>query len=194
MIHVGNYSWWATPELMSHLDSLETGVTVLYDPDRWTGHPILDKYRKLAEPGYSKRTDWFQQFFKFSPEMVDLELKIPELPKSRKNIFWWIIKLRPGQIQPMHIDPHLTGAINPVRYTMFLQDWQPGHIFVYDDKILTNYKAGDVYEWSDPMVEHGVSNIAYETRYTVQIAMHDELVDGFIGGSDHGEKSSKGTA
>jgi hypothetical protein len=168
---------------MNHLKSLDGGVTTIWDPDRWTGHPILEKYKNLARTGYSQRKDWFQQFFKFSPDMLNHNIAIPELPKSRKVIIWWIVKLGPGQIQPMHIDPHLTGAINPVRYTMFLQDWQPGHIFVYHDEMISNYKAGDVYEWDDPMVEHGVANIGYETRYTVQIAMHDELVNGeFIGG------------
>jgi hypothetical protein len=56
---------------------------------------------------------------------------------------------------------------------MFLQDWEPGHIFVYDDKIATNYKAGDMFEWSDPMTVHGPANIGYHTRYTLQITMYD---------------------
>ncbi len=73
----------------------------------------------------------------------------------------------------MHIDPQLTEVSNPVRYTMFLQDWEPGHIFVYDDKIAVNYKAGDMFEWSDPMIVHGPANIGYNTRYTLQITMYD---------------------
>ena len=76
-------------------------------------------------------------------------------------------------MQAMHIDPHLVEVANPVRYTMFLQDWEPGHIFVYDDQMLSNYKAGDLYEWSDPMIVHGVVNIGFNNRYTLQITMHD---------------------
>jgi hypothetical protein len=56
---------------------------------------------------------------------------------------------------------------------MFLQDWEPGHIFVYDDKIAANYKAGDMFEWSDPMTIHGPANIGYNTRYTLQITLFD---------------------
>jgi hypothetical protein len=76
-------------------------------------------------------------------------------------------------MQAMHIDPHLLDVKNPVRYTLFLQDFEPGHIFVYDDKLMSNYKSGDMYEWSDPMIVHGVTNISYKTRYTLQITLHD---------------------
>ena len=77
------------------------------------------------------------------------------------------------QFQAMHIDPQLTEVGNFVRYTMFLQDWEPGHIFVWDDQYISNYKAGDMYEWSDPMTVHGPANIGYNTRYTLQITMYD---------------------
>jgi hypothetical protein len=181
---IGNYSWWVTDDLMNYLESLTSGVTTIWDPDRWTGHPVLEKYKKLAEPGYSIRKDWFQQFFKQSPAMQEREIDIPTLPEMRKEVFWWIVKVSPGQIQPIHIDPHLTTAVNPLRYTMFLQDWQPGHIFIYGtDSMIENYKKGDVFLWEDPMMEHAVANIGYETRYTVQIAMHDALEGEFIGGS-----------
>ena len=56
---------------------------------------------------------------------------------------------------------------------MFLQDWEPGHIFAYDDKMLSNYKAGDLYEWSDPECVHGPTNIGYTPRLTLQITLHD---------------------
>ena len=38
-------------------------------------------------------------------------------------------------MQAMHIDPHLVEVKNPLRYTMYLEDYHPGHIFVWDDKI-----------------------------------------------------------
>jgi hypothetical protein len=76
-------------------------------------------------------------------------------------------------MQAMHIDPHLLDVSNPIRYSMFLEDFKIGHIFVYDDKILTGYKAGDVYEWSDPMCVHGCINIGFDTRYTMQVTYHD---------------------
>jgi hypothetical protein len=108
-----------------------------------------------------------------SKEMQDFNFTLPAVPEKRSNINWWFVMLYPGEFQAMHIDPQLTEVKNPVRYTMFLQDWEPGHIFVYDDKIAANYKAGDLFEWSDPMTVHGPANIGYRTRYTLQITMYD---------------------
>jgi hypothetical protein len=105
--------------------------------------------------------------------MQDFTIVLPDFPEKRTYCQWWFIKLLPGQMQPMHIDPHLVEVENPIRYTMFLEDFTPGHIFVYDDKIMSNYKAGDVYEWSDPMTIHGVVNIGFTTRYTLQVTYHD---------------------
>jgi hypothetical protein len=105
--------------------------------------------------------------------MEGYDFVYPELPETRKHAPWWFVKLYPGEFQAMHIDPHLTEVSNFVRYTMFLQDWEPGHIFAYDDKMLSNYKAGDLYEWSDPECIHGPANIGYNTRLTLQITLHD---------------------
>ena len=173
MKYLGNYAGWITSELMTHLKTADGDCVPVWQPDRWQGHPLLDEFREKARPGYSNGKHNFQQFQNKSQDMQSFKFELPDLPNSRKYIFWWFIKLLPGQMQTMHIDPHLIEVADPVRYTMFLEDWQPGHIFTYDDKIITNYKAGDLYEWSDPMTLHGVVNIGYTTRYTMQITMHN---------------------
>ena len=73
----------------------------------------------------------------------------------------------------MHIDPFLVEVKRPVRYSLFLQDFTPGHIYVYDNKMISDYKKGDLYEWSDPMCIHGCANIGFNNRYTFQITLHD---------------------
>ena len=114
---------------------------------------------------------------------------MPDLPIVKENVWWWFVKLNPGELQLMHYDMHILGAmhtdnqflevsnttpvINPVRYTMYLQDWEPGHAFVYQDKINVNYKKGDIFEWSEAELLHGVVNLSYRPRYTLQITMHD---------------------
>lgn len=173
MRYVGNFKEWITPELMNHLKSHDGDLTPVWQPDRWQGHPLLDQFRELARPGYSANKHDFQQFNQKSKDMENFNILLPEFPEKRKYCFWWFVKLLPGQMQAMHIDPHLVEVQNPVRYTMFLKDFEPGHIFVYDDKMISNYKIGDVYEWSDPMIVHGVVNIGYSTRYTLQVTMHD---------------------
>jgi len=173
MKYIGNYRDWITDELMNHLRTRDGDTAYVWQPNRWQGHPLLDKFRELARPGYAHKNHDFQQFNRNSIDMQGFEIVLPDLPEKRNRCFWWFVKLLPGQMQAMHIDPHLVEVDNPVRYTMFLQDFEPGHIFVYDDKMLSNYKAGDVYEWSDPMIVHGVVNIGYNTRYTLQITAHD---------------------
>ena len=173
MKYIGNFANWIAPELMEHLKTHEGDYTPVWQPDRWQGHPLLDEFREKARPAYSKKTPMFHQFNANSKDMQEFNVNLPDLPEKRSRCFWWFVKLLPGEMQAMHIDPHLIEVANPVRYTMFLQDWEPGHIFVYDDKMLSNYRAGDLYEWSNPMIVHGVVNIGFNNRYTLQITMHD---------------------
>lgn len=173
MRYIGNYKDWITTELMNHLQTHEGDLRNVWQPERWQGHPELDRFRELCRPGYSDGRGKFHQFNLMSPDMKDFPIVLPELPEKRNRIFWWFVKLNPGEMQAMHIDPHLVDVKNPVRYTMYLQDYIPGHIFIWDDKISANYKAGDLYEWSDPMIVHGCVNISFEARYTLQITMHD---------------------
>lgn len=173
MNYIGNYANWITTELMTHLETHEGDITPVWQPERWTGHPLLEEFREMARPVFSKNTPLFQQFNPRSADMKDFKVVLPNFPETRKHCHWWFVKLHPGQMQAMHIDPHLVDVKNPVRYTMYLQDYHPGHIFIWDDHISANYKAGDVYEWSDPMIVHGCVNISYKTRYTLQVTMHD---------------------
>ena len=171
MEFVKNYADWITPELIQYITINDGDTVPVWQPERWKGHPILDEARDRARSGYEHRNHNFQQFNSKTPGMIKFDL--PIIDGDIRQQLWWIIKLYPGQMQAMHIDPHLIDVKNPKRYTMFLQDWQPGHIFTWGDKMLSNYKAGDMYKWSDPMCYHGVVNIGYNTRYTLQITTVD---------------------
>ena len=174
MEFIGNYkNWIIENSIIEMLENKKGDTTPVWQPDRWNGNQTLDHYRELARPGYSCNKFFFHQLNSDSEEMQDYKFIYPNLPKERNNKLWWFVKLYPGEFQAMHVDPHLTEVKNFVRYTIFLQDWMPGHIFVYDDKILTNYKAGDTYEWNDPECIHGPANIGYTPRLTLQITLHD---------------------
>jgi len=168
---VKNYASWITPAFMEHITENDGDTVPVWQPNKWQGHPMIDQARERARDGYSHSNHTFQQFDNTTIGMMDFTL--PKIDSDDREQWWWIIKLLPGQMQTMHFDPHLLKCINPIRYTMFLQDWQPGHIFTWDDKMLANYKAGDLYRWTDPMCYHGVVNIGYETRYTLQITTVD---------------------
>ena len=174
MKFIGNYVNWITDQkILEHLAACQGDKTPVWQPDRWSRHPILEQFKELARPGYSNNKHFFHQMNPSSSEMQNFKFTLPDLPQKRNKINWWFVMLYPGEFQAMHIDPQLTEVKDPVRYTVFLQDWDPGHIFVYDDKISVNYKAGDAYEWSDPMTVHGPANIGYKVRYTLQITMFD---------------------
>lgn len=170
---IKNERSWITNELMYYLSTHSGDCIPVWQPERWHGHPTLDRFREMARPFFEKETPYFQQFDGNTQGLDDLNIRLPVLPKTRKHCFWWFIKLLPGQMQTMHIDPHLVDVSNPVRYSMFLQDYIPGHVFVFDDFMATNYRAGDIFEWSDPECVHACVNVSYEPRYTLQITMHD---------------------
>lgn len=172
MYFIKNYKEWVNDDIISYLDSLTTGEVEV-------GHVrVSDTLKSERDPITLK--PW-NQWFDFMEEMKSKGIDLPEMPVQRQNTSWWIVRLKPGQFQPIHVDPHLLGSINPKRYTIFLQDYEPGHIYIYDEnKIAVNYKAGDLYEWDekDYYKLHGAANISYKTRYTVQICMHDGIPEG----------------
>ena len=107
MDYIGNYKSWITPELMNHLETHEGDTTPVWQPDRWQGHPILDQFREMARPGFAHKSHDFQQFNAGSNDMQSFKIVLPSLPKTRSRCHWWFVKLLPGQMQAMHIDPHL---------------------------------------------------------------------------------------
>jgi hypothetical protein len=174
MNYLGNYSSWIKDEgIIEHLLKCKGDPVPVWQPDRWQGNALLEKFTEMSRPGYSNKHHIFHQLNPKSLEMKNFKFDLPNITIQRKHVNWWFVILYPGEFQAMHIDPQLTEVNNSVRNTMFLQDWEPGHVFVWDDKYIANYKAGDMYEWSDPMTVHGPANIGYNTRYTLQITMYD---------------------
>lgn len=191
MEYVGNQKEYITDELMNILKTREGDRVPIWDPQRGHGHPLLEQLTKdgLSWFGQDMPKQYFSVYNAKSNDMKDYNFVLPKLPVIGKNVFWWFVKLNPGELQLMHYDMHVLGVFhednnfskvtktvdlkNVRRYTMFLQDWQPGHIFTYKDQMVANYKAGDIFEWSDPELLHGVANISFNPRYTLQITSHD---------------------
>ena len=172
MRYIGNYQEWITPELLNILLNNDGEVTPVYQPDKWSGRPDYDDARKeLESAGYPAGNHYFCQYTKDTECLQHLDIKMPF--DIDRVYHWWIIKLNPGQMQPMHFDPHVKLVENCKRYTMPLADYVPGHVFVYDDYLLKNYRAGDMFEWDDSSCYHGVVNISYTPRLTLQISIHD---------------------
>lgn len=89
-------------------------------------------------------------------------------PWFTNNYHWWITKLYPGQYMPMHTDPH-THERPCKRYWMPLQDYHPGHVFIYENELVKDYKKGDVYSYNSSQDMHGAANIGHIPRLILQV-------------------------
>ena len=120
------------------------------------------EYARYKEAGYNlNAVNWWVY------EKDDVTFNISP-PWIKGNYHWWITKLTPGQFMPMHTDPH-THDKDCKRYWIPLQDYHPGHIFVYGDQMITGYKKGDVYEYYNSQDMHGAANIGHIPRLVLQI-------------------------
>jgi hypothetical protein len=81
--------------------------------------------------------------------------KLTQPPWTDEKFFYWFMKYQPGMICPVHVDNSPYNSKTDSRYTvynryvMLLQDYIEGHIFVYNNKLITNYVKGDVYKYVD---------------------------------------------
>ena len=96
------------------------------------------------------------------------------LPEKRLVSFLNTLKLEPGYIDYTHTDKFLCDFIEPVKYLMFLNDWTIGHILTYNDKMISNYKAGDLYQIdNDQSIAYCLANIGYNTLNILEINLHN---------------------
>ena len=125
------------------------------------------EYQKALSAGY-KSTDTY--FYMFDKSNTSFNL---ELPFINKKHHWWITKMLPGNFMPMHIDPHALYQKNSERYWMPWQDYCPGHIFLYEDQFVSNYKKGDLYKYSESSALHGAANIGHVPRIILQVSTYE---------------------
>jgi len=103
-----------------------------------------EEYARAREAGYSEDAIYFWMFDK-----DNVNFDIPQPPFIDGKFHWWITKMMPGNFMPMHVDPHTTYQKNSQRYWIPLQDWEPGHIFIYENSMMADYKAGDIWMYTD---------------------------------------------
>ena len=133
-------------------------------PRDWPASTAVEsgEYRRAKEAGYNlNEVHWWVY------EESDLNVKIdPPWCQGRTN--WWITKLTPGQYMPIHTDP-FTHYESCKRFWVPLQDFELGHIFIYKNDLVKDYRAGDVYEYDNSQDYHGAVNIGYSPRVVLQV-------------------------
>ena len=121
------------------------------------------EYAKAKEAGYDLNSVHWWVY-----EKDDVSFDIEDLPFINGEYHWWITKLYPGQFMPVHTDPH-THDRKCKRSWIPFQDYQPGHIFLYKDTLVTNYLKGDVYSYFNEQDSHGAANIGHTPRIVLQV-------------------------
>lgn len=133
-------------------------------PRDWPAFNAVEsaEYQRAEEAGYDlTAVNWWV----YEQQDVSFDIKPPFVSGE---YHWWITKLYPGQYMPMHTDPH-THDRSCIRYWCPLQDYHPGHIFIYNDTIITKYKKGDVFVYENEQDMHGAANIGHIPRVVLQI-------------------------
>lgn len=154
MIYLGNYADWIRPEWVDYLMN-NTGYPR-------PGNKILEnsfeenQNQSVANNGYAEQVYWY----KFTPENFPFDLT----PPFGKAKLWWFVKLLPGNLIPLHRDQEEEVGNQTNLYWMSLADYEPGHMFVCKDELLTNYKKGDLYQLDHANDLHGSCNIGFTPR------------------------------
>lgn len=167
MQYIGNYKDWIDPKWVNFL-LVERGDGRPKEGQKPDSPEMELEYQKARDAGYKDDEIYFWMF-----DEKNVNFKLPKPPFVDGNFHWWATKMLPGQFMPMHIDPHTLIENNSKRYWMPLQDWEPGHIFMYKDQVITNYKAGDVWSYEDSNAIHGAANIGYTPRIVLQVSTYD---------------------
>jgi len=123
---------------------------------------VYDTYARSIQAGYDLSATYWHIF-----ESEDVPMSIMPTWTTGKT-HWWITKMMPGDVMPMHEDPPTLDK-NCKRYWMPLQDYEPGHIFVIKDKLVTDYKTGDVFVYDVAQDNHGAANIGFTPRFVLQV-------------------------
>ncbi len=164
MKFIGNFNSWVDP-LWEHKILTTNGQA---RPRDWPPSTAVEsaEYSRYESAGYDlNAVNWWVY------EEQDLNLQIT-MPWTTGNVHWWFTKLMPGQYMPMHTDPHAHNKPCK-RYWMPLQDYIAGHVFVYKDQMITDYKTGDVYQFENETDMHGAANIGHTPRIMLLVTEYE---------------------
>lgn len=80
------------------------------------------------------------------------------LPCIKERVGLRLHTLRPGMIITMSQECNFNSIYR--KYWASLQDYVPGHVFVYNNTLISGYKAGDVFQYLNINDQYGAANIS----------------------------------
>lgn len=166
MKYIGNFADWIKDEWIEEILS-NRGTARPAEVKKPDSPEEEAEYAKARAAGF-RDDDIF--FYMFGKNNTTFDITPPFI---QDNYHWWVTKMLPGNFMPVHVDPHTKFQKNSKRYWMPWQDYEPGHLFLYEDTVITNYKKGDVYVYEDASALHGASNIGLTPRIVLQVSTYE---------------------
>jgi hypothetical protein len=152
--YIGNYANWINPEWISYL---LTNPGLSLPGETIVENDFEESQSSVIQRRYPNSCYWH----KFTPDVFPFELRLPiEVTPAD----WWFIKMEPGQLLPMHTDQSDEVGRRTNLFWMALSDYESGHILLVNDIVLTHYRKGDLYKFTDTNALHGSCNLGINTR------------------------------
>jgi hypothetical protein len=166
MKYLGNYQDWIQPSWIDNILSVPGfGAPKDFNIDKEISLGQRSTMHESERRVYEVYGTDKIFFYLLESKCLSFDIQPPWLTEK---FDWWVTKMMPGQFIPIHSDgpKHLTGK----RYWMPLLDWEPGHLFLYEDISITKYTSGDLWEYEDSLASHGAINIGNNIRLILQIS------------------------
>ena len=125
---------------------------------------------KLKKAGYQlNRIYWYS----FEKDTLPFDISLPfDLGKNKD---WWFVKLLPGNLIPLHRDHNHNSykGLKCERYWMPLQDYIRGHIFINENVMSKNYKAGDIFQYDQDAMHTAINLHSSIPRLTLNFVKYE---------------------
>ena len=146
-------------------------------PDKLSPNSIAASKLDHIKHGYKDCNSEYYQWIDTREEMPKFFEKVKKLTKLDSATVA-CFKQEPGNTNPWHFDSY-ASAIKKyglsenerdkiVRYLIFLEDWDWGHIIQIGNNVLSQWKKGDIYTWKYGMY-HLSSNAGITPKWTCQV-------------------------
>lgn len=168
---IKNNAEWVNQELLTKIISGTGEQRPLIDEqdEPWK----RDQWQRWIDTGYDMKGVSWNMFYWHHLGMKAMEDLVLPIDICAERIEWWFSRIDPCCVFPMHVDAFKTECKNFRRFSVPMQDYVDGHIFIYEGKNLEGYRAGDVFEFENPRAWHGAANLSMIPKVSFQFVCYD---------------------
>jgi hypothetical protein len=176
---LANYKDWIKPEWVEEALALE-GYKVPHDFFKDNKLTLEEQagLREAMDPSEREIYDVYGTegvfFHLLESSLFSFEVDHPPWIATGETFCWEVIKMYTGEFIPVHRDILKHQDPKSKRFWVPMLDWKEGHIFMYEDLYVHNYKAGDVFLYDDPRALHSAINIGTDVRLIMQVTTYKE--------------------